>query len=183
MVYMCDQQCCRETELRCSLWTFCIPQSDLGNVIDQSVSTSFHRARYSSCLWNVPSLNHRGSEKTCWADTVVMKKGRTRFPRGNRMVSHSQSRLQSVKNLPAQHWRGHFLAMYLGLLCNIWHFIPCKLPTFTLSFFLPPNISCSTIKEDKICIIQEAVSHWIARKCPRLVKRNTKSITNTKLSN
>lgn len=175
MVYMCDLQCSRETELRwhSSLWTFCIPQSDLGNVIDQSVSTCFHRALYSSCLWNVPSLNHRGSEKTCWADIVMMKKGRTRFPRGNRMVSHSQSRLRSVTNLPAQHWRGHFLAMYLGLLCNFY------------SFFLPPNISCSTIKEDKvkICIIQEAISHWIARKCPRLVKRNAKSITNTKLSN
>lgn len=140
MVYMCDQQCCRETELRCSLWTFCIPQSDLGNVIDQSVSTSFHRARYSSCLWNVPSLNHRGSEKTCWADIVVMKKGRTRFPRGNRMVSHSQSRLQSVKNLPAQHWRGHFLAMYLGLYStlDILYLVSCQL---LHSLFFSPLIS------------------------------------------
>lgn len=134
MVYMCDQQCSRETELRChsSSWTFCIPQSDLGNVIDQSVSTSFHWALYSSCSWNVPSLNHRGSEKT--ADIVMMMKGRTRFARGNRMVSHSQSRLQSVTNLPAQHWRGHFLAMHLGLLCNTFRL--CKLPTFTL-FFSP----------------------------------------------
>lgn len=133
MVYMCDQQCSRETELRChsSSWTFCIPQSDLGNVIDQSVSTSFHWALYSSCSWNVPSL----------------KKGRTRVPRGNRMVSHSQSRLQSVTNLPAQHWRGHFLAMHLGLLCNTWHFIPCKLPTFTL--FFPPPLLISHVQQSK----------------------------------